>query len=64
MALLENIETGEIQVLNTIHIIGRSTKSNLHLKDSDISKIHVTIFWESDDWYIKCFDPYKTRVLF
>lgn len=62
MALLENTTTGERQVINTIHTIGRSIKNNLHLVDSDISKMHGTIFWESDGWYIKDYSRNGTLV--
>ena len=53
MALLKNRVAGDLQVVNTIHTIGRSIKNNTYLSYSDISKIHATIFWENNEWYIK-----------
>ncbi len=54
MAILQNIISKEIIVLETQHIFGRNkqiAKTCVH--SQDVSQSHATIFWKCGFWYLK-----------
>jgi len=62
MAVLQNVATNEVMLLNTQHTIGRSYSNLLCIREKDISKTHATIYWENSKWFVRDHSRNGTKV--
>ena len=54
MAILKNIETGELVLLQSQHMFGRNIYGvNTYICNEDVSRQHATIYWKEGVWYFK-----------
>ncbi|MTI32494.1 FHA domain-containing protein [Xanthovirga aplysinae] len=53
MASIKNNLTGEITLLNSQHVFGRSKHNHTCILESDVSKSHATICWKDGNWYLQ-----------
>lgn len=53
MATLIQKTSGILNIIRAVHSIGRSYQNELVLMNPDVSKIHATLLWSGEHWYIK-----------